>query len=127
MEINIKKVNKTALIPTFDSANGPSCNLYACSSMPVVITPHNTVMVNTGIEVEIPEGYVGLIYARRGLADSKGTAPADKISVIDSNTKGEIVVALHNHSDKPALIQPNDRIAHLIIIPYLQYTFQEVD
>ena len=82
-------------------------------------------MVKTGISLEIPEGYAGLIYARSGLASKRGLAPANKVGVIDSDYRGEIIVALHNHSMNPQKIEPNERIAQLVITPYVQAIFNE--
>ena len=100
-------------------------DLYACLFAPITIDPGETFMVKTGISVEIPEGYAGLIYARSGLASKRGLAPANKVGVIDSDYRGEIIVALHNHSMNPQKIEPNERIAQLIITPYVKAVFNE--
>ena len=123
--INIKKLNPDATIPTYGSEYAAGADLYACLFAPITIDPGETFMVKTGISVEIPEGYAGLIYARSGLASKRGLAPANKVGVIDSDYRGEIIVALHNHSMNPQKIEPNERIAQLIITPYVQAVFSE--
>ena len=123
--INIKKLNPEATIPTYGSDFAAGADLYACLFAPITIEPGETFMVKTGISLEIPEGYAGLIYARSGLASKRGLAPANKVGVIDSDYRGEIIVALHNHSMNPQKIEPNERIAQLVITPYVQAVFNE--
>ena len=123
--INIKKLNPDATIPTYGSDFAAGADLYACLFAPITIEPGETFMVKTGISLEIPEGYAGLIYARSGLASKRGLAPANKVGVIDSDYRGEIIVALHNHSMNPQKIEPNERIAQLVITPYVQAIFNE--
>ena len=123
--INIKKLNPDATIPTYGSEYAAGADLYACLFAPINIEPGETFMVKTGISVEIPEGYAGLIYARSGLASKRGLAPANKVGVIDSDYRGEIRVALHNHSLMSQKIEPNERIAQLVITPYIQAVFNE--
>ena len=123
--INIKKLNPDATIPTYGSDFAAGADLYACLFAPITIEPGETFMVKTGISLEIPEGYAGLIYARSGLASKRGLAPANKVGVIDSDYRGEIIVALHNHSMNPQKIEPNERIAQLVITPYVQANFNE--
>ena len=89
--------------------------------------PHTTVMVHTGLAAEIPEGYAGLVFARSGIASKRGLAPANKVGVIDSDYRGEIMVALHNHSEETALIADGERIAQLVIVPYLRAEFEETE
>ena len=123
--VKIKKLNSNATIPTYGSAYAAGADLYACLFAPITIEPGDTFLIKTGIAMEIPEGYAGLIYARSGLASKRGLAPANKVGVIDSDYRGEIMVALYNHSSLPQKIEPNDRIAQLIITPYVQGVFQE--
>ena len=123
--INIKKLNPDASLPTYGSEFAAGADLYACLFAPVTIDPGQTFMVKTGISVEIPEGYAGLIYARSGLASKRGLAPANKVGVIDSDYRGEIIVALYNQSLQPQKIEPNERIAQLIITPYIKAVFNE--
>ena len=120
-----KKLNEAASVPTYGSASAAGADLYALKAGEILIKPGQTQFVHTGIALEIPEGYVGLIYARSGLACKRGLAPANKVGVIDSDYRGEIIVALHNHSDKDAFVAPGERIAQIVITPYLQVEFSE--
>ena len=123
--INIKKLDKKAVIPTYGSEYSAGADLYACLGEEVVIAPGETKMIHTGIAMEIPVGYAGLIYARSGLASKRGLAPANKVGVVDSDYRGEFMVALHNHSEEAAVISHGERIAQLIITPYLTAEFTE--
>ena len=125
--VNIKRINPNATIPTYGSINAAGADLYACVDSAVIVKASETVMIPTGISLELPEGYAGLIYARSGLASKKGLAPANKVGVIDSDYRGEVMVALHNHSKVDAEIEPNERIAQLVITPYIMGIFNEVD
>ena len=125
--VNIKKLKPNAAIPTYGSMNAAGADLYACVDSAVVIPSGETVMVPTGLSMELPEGYAGLIYARSGLASKKGLAPANKVGVIDSDYRGEVLVALHNHSSVDASIEPGERIAQLVITPYIMGVFTEAD
>ena len=125
--VNIKKLNEKAIIPTYGTSYSAGADLNACLVESINIEPGETVFVNTGIAKEIPEGYAGLVYARSGLACKKGLAPANKVGVIDSDYRGEIIVALHNHSNKPVTVENGERIAQLVITPYITAIFNEVD
>ncbi|MGN0395876.1 MAG: dUTP diphosphatase [Coprococcus sp.] len=125
--INIKKLNKNATIPTYGSEYAAGADLYACIDNAITFEPGQTILVHTGIALEIPNGYAGLIYARSGLASKKGLAPANKVGVIDADYRGEIMVALHNHGTAPVSIEPNERIAQLVITPYITAVFNETD
>ena len=127
MNINIKKLKETATIPTRGSEYAAGTDLYACIDNPIIIKAGETVKVGTGLSVEIPVGYAGFIYARSGLATKKGLAPANKVGVCDSDYRGEYIVALHNDSLKDAVVEPNERIAQLIVAPYLYVDFNVVD
>ena len=127
MKINIKKLNENAVIPTYGSQFSAGADLYACNSEKIVIPAHETVLVPTGVALEIPEGYAGLIYARSGIASKRGLAPANKVGVVDSDYRGEVMVALHNHSDIDAEIDVNERIAQLVVTPFLKVQFNETD
>lgn len=127
MKINIKKLNDNAIIPTYGSQFSAGADLYACNSEKIVIPAHKTVLVPTGIAIEIPEGYAGLIYARSGIASKRGLAPANKVGVVDSDYRGEVMVALHNHSELDAKIDVNERIAQLVVTPFLKVQFEERD
>ena len=127
VEVKIKKISPNAVLPTYGTENAAGADLSACLFAPVTIDPGQTFVVKTGLTMEIPEGYVGLIYARSGLATKRGLAPSNKVGVIDSDYRGEIMVALYNQSELPQKIEPGERIAQLVIAPYLQGVFNEVD
>ena len=126
LDLRIKKLNNNATIPTYGSAYAAGADLYSCEDE-ITFAPGETKLVHTGIAMEIPEGYVGLIYARSGIATKRGLAPANKVGVIDSDYRGEIMVALHNHSNTTAKIDAKERIAQIVIAPYLTVNFTEVD
>lgn len=123
----IKKLNPNAVIPTYGSEYAAGADLYSCSNEEIIFQPGETILVHTGIAMEIPLGYAGLIYARSGLATKKGLAPANKVGVIDADYRGEIMVALHNHSKDIVTIASQERIAQLVITPYLTAQFIESD
>ena len=127
MKINIKKLNKNAIIPTKGSEYAAGYDLYACIDAPIIITHHSTVKVGTGLSIEIPTGYFGAIFARSGLATKQGLRPANATGVCDSDYRGEYIVALHNDTDIPQTINPMERIAQLIVIPFLSIEFNEID
>ena len=125
MQVNIKKLSPDAKIPSYGSAEAAGADLYALTEECVIIESGQTKLIHTGIAMEIPKGYVGLIYARSGLATKKGLAPANKVGVIDSDYRGEIMVALYNHSDIPQSIENGERIAQMVLTPYLSASFSE--
>ena len=125
--VNIKKLNDNAVIPTYGTEYAAGADLYACMEEAVTINPGETYFVKTGIAMEIPECYAGLVYARSGLACKKGLAPANKVGVIDSDYRGEIMVALHNHSNVPVSVESGERIAQLVITPYITAVFNQVE
>lgn len=125
--MNIKKLLPNATIPTYGSEYAAGADLYACLDFDITIAPGATQFIHTGIAMEIPEGLVGLVYARSGMACKKGLAPANKVGVIDSDYRGEIMVALHNHSDMPVTIGNGERIAQFVLTPYITASFNEVD
>lgn len=127
MKINIKKLNEKAIIPTYGSAYAAGADLYACIDNDVVINPHQTTLIPTGIALELPEGLAGLIYARSGLATKKGLAPANKVGVIDCDYRGEVKVSLHNHSEIPQTVSVGERVAQFVITPYVTAEFVTVD
>ena len=126
-QVKIKKLDPDAVIPTYGSEFSAGADLYACEKAPVTIEPHKTVLVHTGLSFEIPEGYAGLIYARSGLASKKGLAPANKVGVIDADYRGEVMVSLHNHTDVPRTVEPFERVAQMVITPFLKAAFIESD
>lgn len=125
--MNIKKLNENARIPTYGSEFAAGADLYACLDADVTIAPAETLLIHTGLAMQIPEGLVGLIYARSGLASKKGLAPANKVGVIDSDYRGEIMVALHNHGTIPQTISDGERIAQIVFAPYYAAEFSVVD
>jgi len=129
MNVRIKKLFENAIIPTYGTPFAAGADLYACIDEKTDIAPGETKMVGTGIAMEIPEGYVGLVFARSGLACKKGLAPANKVGVIDSDYRGEIKVALHNHniSGDALSVESGERIAQISIVPYLKAEFEECD
>lgn len=125
-QIKIKKLNKNANIPTRGSVYSAGYDLYACINEPITITPHSTVKIGTGLAIEIPDGYFGAIFARSGLATKEGLRPANCVGCCDSDYRGEYIVALHNDTNETKLIVPNERIAQLVVMPYLPVEFEEV-
>lgn len=123
--VPIKKLDSNATLPTYGSEYAAGADLYACITESVCFEPGETKLIHTGLAMEIPAGYAGLIYARSGLASKKGLAPANKVGVIDADYRGEIMVALHNHSNVSVSIEPQERIAQLVITPYLTAHFEE--
>ena len=127
MKINIKKLTKTATIPTRQYEGDAGYDLYADIQEPVIVEPHTTEFINTGIAIEIPSGYFGAVFARSGLASKQGLRPANCVGVCDSRYRGEYMVALHNDSIAARIVSPGDRIAQLVVMPYLNVDFNEVD
>ena len=124
-DVKIKKLNEKAIIPTYGSNDAAGADLYACLDDVLTVKKGETVFVPTGISIELPKGTAGLIYARSGLACKKGLAPANKVGVVDSDYRGEVMVALHNHSKENYELQPGERIAQLIVTPYIKANFIE--
>ncbi len=127
MRVNIKKLNENAVIPTYGTEFSAGADLYACMEEAVTIQPGETVMIHTGIAMEVPVGYAGLVYARSGLACKKGLAPANKVGVVDADYRGEIMVALHNHSTEAVTVESGERVAQMVIAPFLAVDYNVVD
>lgn len=127
MNVKIKKLNEKAIIPTYGSDFSAGADLYSVSDGAITVGAGETVLVHTGIAMEIPEGLVGLVFARSGLATKRSLAPANKVGVIDSDYRGEIMVALHNHSDIPQTVEAGERVAQLVLVPYISAEFEEAD
>ncbi len=125
--IAVKKLEERAILPTYGSAYAAGADLYALTDGEVTIAPGETRLVRTGLAMEIPEGYAGLIYARSGLASKRGLAPANKVGVVDADYRGEIMVALHNHSAVAQTIANGERIAQLVVAPFLKAEFLEAE
>ena len=125
--LRVKCLRTGAKPPHYASASAAGADLYACLETAVEIAAGGTAMIPTGLAMELPEGTVGLVYARSGLASKKGLAPANKVGVIDSDYRGEVMVALHNHSAQAAVVEPGERIAQLVVAPVLRAAFAEAD
>lgn len=118
-EIKVKKLKDGAKLPFKGHTNDAGFDLYACLDRPVVIDPRKTVLVGTGIAIELPEGTFGAVFARSGLATKSDLAPANKVGVVDSPYRGEVMVALHNHGECARVVANGDRIAQLVVMPYV--------
>ena len=127
MDIKIKRIRPQAQLPTRGSAYAAGYDLYADIDQPVEIKPHTTEKISAGIALEIPEGYFGGIYARSGLATKENLRPANCVGVIDADYRGPVTVALHNDSDQLRIVEPGERIAQLVIQPFLSVSFIETD
>lgn len=127
MKIAVKKLRENAIMPTFGSLGAAGADLYACLVSPVTVAPGETAFIPTGLAMELPVGYVGLVYARSGLACKRGLAPANKVGVIDSDYRGEFIVALHNHGTESQTVAPGERIAQLVVTPILMPEYVETD
>ena len=125
--IRVKKIKKNAVLPTYGSAEAAGADLYACLDAPVTIQAGESVFIPTGLAMELPRGYAGLIYARSGLACKRGLAPANKVGVVDSDYRGEFMIVLHNHGTSPQTIEHGERIAQLVITPVFTPGFIEAD
>ena len=127
MNMKVKKLKPGATVPTMGSKFAAGADLYSAEDADVVIGPGETKFIGTGLAMEIPEGYVGLVYARSGLACKRGLAPANKVGVVDSDYRGEIKVALHNHGKEAQTVEKGERIAQMVIAPYLSVNYEEAD
>lgn len=125
--IAVKKLDERAVLPSYGSAYAAGADLYALTDGEVSFRPGETKFVRTGIALEIPAGFVGLVYARSSLACKRGLAPANKVGVIDADYRGEIMVALHNHSGEMQSVASGERIAQLVVAPFLRAEFREAD
>lgn len=127
ISMNIKKLNEHATVPTYGSACAAGADLYACEENSVEIAAGETKFIHTGIAMAIPDGYVGLVYARSGLASKRGLAPANKVGVVDSDYRGEIMVAVHNHGSATQIIENGERIAQIVFTQYAAADFSVTD
>lgn len=126
-KIQFKPLHKDAKVPTYGTPFSAGADLYAVLEQPVTLAPGQTVNIPTGFSFAIPEGMVGLIFARSGLGCKQGVAPANKVAVIDSDYRGELLVYLHNHSAQPHTVQNGDRIAQIVFMPYVKAEFVVTD
>ena len=127
MKIQIKKLRENAVIPTRGSAYAAGYDLYACIDAPVEIAAGATAKIGTGLSVAVPEGYFGAVFARSGLAAKEGLRPANCVGVCDSDYRGDYIVALHNDSSATRTVTPGERIAQLVIMPFLSVEFEETE
>ena len=127
LTLKFRKLDERAVVPSYATEFSAGADLYALCDGDIQIRSGETVLVHTGIAVEIPEGYAGYVFARSGLASKKGLAPANKVGVIDSDYRGEIMVALHNHSDETCNISNKDRIAQIVFMPYAYAVFSQTE
>ena len=126
-DLRIKKLRDNAQMPTYGSEYAAGADMYAALDEAVTIEPGETKFIPTGLAFEIPEGYAGFVHARSGLASKRGLAPANKVGVIDADYRGEVMVALHNHGKEPQTVEAGERIAQMIIAPFVavNYVFSD--
>jgi len=127
MVVKVKKLTEGAHLPQRGSEFAAGADLRALLDAPLTIQPGGTAMLPTGLAFEIPEGCVGLIFARSSLGTKRGLAPANKVGVIDSDYRGEVKVCLHNHSSQPQVIEPEERVAQMVIVPFLPAQYEEAE
>ena len=127
MNVKIKKLYPNAKMPFYGTEFSAGADLCACLDEPVTLQPNETKMISIGIAAELPVGYAGLIFARSGLASKRNLAPANKVGVVDSDYRGEWFVPMRNHGDTPQTIEPGERIAQLVITPYMTAQFIEAE
>ena len=127
INVRFRKVSELAHIPTRGSEKAAGYDLYAALAEPVRIAPHETVKIDTGLQFELPDGYFAAIYARSGLAAKEGLRPANCTGVCDSDYRGNYIVAMHNDSEETRIVEPGERIAQMVVIPYLSVTLEESD
>ena len=125
-QVQIKRLNDRAILPAHGSPDAAGYDLYACLDADVTVPPHATVKIGTGLSLALPEGTFGAVFARSGLAAKEGLRPANCVGVCDSDYRGEYIIALHNDSDSPRVVRHGDRIAQLVLLPYLPMDFEEV-
>ena len=127
MKIQVKKLKENAILPSRGSAYAAGYDLYACLDEAVSIEAGETIKIGTGLSIAVPEGYFGAIFARSGLAAKEGLRPANCVGVADSDYRGEYIVALHNDSSVTRMVTPGERIAQLVIMPFLSVCFEETN
>lgn len=125
--VKIKKLTEKAIVPTYGTPFSAGADLYNAEEDPITVAPGETRLVHTGLSFEIPDGCVGLIFARSGLATKRGLAPANKVGVIDSDYRGEVMVSLFNQSREPQTVEYGERIAQLAIVPFIKAEFEASD
>lgn len=125
--IKVRKLHPAAKLPSYGSAEAAGADLYACLDQPVTVGPGETAWIGTGIALEVPKGHAGLIYARSGMACKRGLAPANKVGVVDSDYRGQVVVVLYNHSGQPQTVEHGERIAQMVIAPVITPPYVEAE
>ena len=125
--VNVKKMRDDAIIPTQGSKYAAGYDLYAAIDAPITIKSEETVKIGTGLAFELPEGFFAGIFARSGLATKQGLRPANCVGVVDCDYRGEVIVAIHNDSNRNTVIAPGDRIAQMILLPYQSMELTEVN
>ena len=125
MKVAVKKLSSDAVLPSLVSAYAAGADLYSIEELTLV--PGETKLVHTGLAMEIPVGYGGFIFARSGLATKKGLAPANKVGVVDADYRGEIMVALHNHGTQPQTVEKGERVAQMVLMPFLAAEYFEAE
>lgn len=126
MKMQVKKLNPKAKLPTYGTEFSAGADLYVCLEAPRTIAPGETAFLPTGLAIAVPGGCAGLIFARSSLGAKRGLAPANKVGVIDSDYRGEVMVALHNHGAVSQTVEPGDRVAQLLVVPVLAPQMEEV-
>ena len=127
IKVEIKKLDERAIIPTYGTEFSAGADIYALLDEPLTINPGETKFIHTGLAIAIPEGFVGLNFARSGMASKRGLAPANKVGVIDCDYRGEVMVALHNHGTEPQIIEHGERVAQMVFVPYYAAEFELKD
>lgn len=127
MKINVKKLRDSAILPEQGSAFAAGYDLFADIDGALEIEPHKTALITTGLAMEIPEGYFGGIFARSGLASKEGLRPANCVGVVDADYRGEVKVALHNDGEVVRTVLPRQKVAQLVVVPFLSVEFDEVE
>lgn len=125
MDIRIKKLLESAVIPTQGTPGSAGYDLYAAQGAEV--PSEETVSIDTGLAMAIPDGYFGAIFARSGLSKNEGLRPCNCVGVVDSSYRGSVIVALHNDSKFDRVVKTGERIAQLVILPYSEIRFFETD
>lgn len=127
IKMQIEKLDQRAIVPTYGTEFSAGADIYALTEGPVTVDPGQSKLIHTGLAFAIPEGLVGLVFARSGMASKRGLAPANKVGVIDSDYRGELMVCLHNHGCEPQTVECGDRIAQISFVPYYCAEFESVD
>ena len=126
-DIKVKKLNDLAKMPSRGSSDAAGYDLYAATDYIIDIAPHSTVKIGTGLSFELPSGTFAAIFPRSGIATKRGLRPANCVGVCDSDYRGEYIVALHNDTDELQSIDPGERIAQMILLPFIEMNFEETD